>query len=129
MRTCHHRRQRRALYVNEVIYSVGILGLMTFMTIDAVTAYCRTSDQYAWRQAALWAATGQLQRYQAGAPLDSTPPEAVVPEQVKLKTDATPAAGDWAGFDRVTVTATVELPFKRMITERVTGYVRKGSGS
>ncbi|HSW46210.1 MAG TPA: hypothetical protein VLM89_11640 [Phycisphaerae bacterium] len=127
----HHgnRFGRPGIFITEVVIGTSILAVISALAITAVISYCRVRDQYLWRQTAAWAAAGQLQRYQAGAPLDSRPPEGLIPEKVRLLTQADPGQGDWKGFNRVTVTATVDLPNAPPIHERVIGYVPARAGS
>jgi type II secretory pathway pseudopilin PulG len=124
MRSTGVHRSRRGVLTIETLVAVMILAVVSAMAADAISNYYRTRDQYLWRQAAAWAAAGQLQRYQAGAPIDSTPPENLWQPEIRLQTTVAPGEGDWQGFSRVTVTATVDRPRKQTICERFSGYVR-----
>ena len=124
MQSTGMHRGRRGVLTIETLVAVAIMATVSVMAADAIRNYYRTRDQYLWRQAAAWAAAGQLQRYQAGAPIDSAPPENLWQPQIRLQTTVAPGEGAWQGFSRVTVTAAVDRPRNRNICERVSGYVR-----
>jgi type II secretory pathway pseudopilin PulG len=107
----------------EVVAAIPIIGLMVALAASGILRYYRTRNESVARQAAMWAAAAQLQRCQAGAPLDSQPPGDAIPTDVVLKTVAAPSQGSWAGFNLVTVTATVSLNERDKVSERISGYV------
>jgi hypothetical protein len=107
----------------EVIVSVGLLAMLSVLSIDAIMRYRRAADEYFWRRAAIHAVDGQIQRYRAGAPWDSLPPAGVMPPQVELTTRREPGQGPWQGLSRVTVLAHVELPGPREIHEQMSVYL------
>lgn len=115
--------RRRGLIWAEVMTAVPIIGLMIALAASGTMQYYRTRSESVARQAAAWAAAAQLQRCQAGAPLDSQPPAGTIPSDVQLKTVATPGQEQWAGFNLVTVTATVSLNERQKVSERISGYV------
>ena len=117
---------RRGIIGTEVVVGLGLLVVIAGLTAKGVFDYRRGNDIAIVRRAALWAAEGQLRRLNAGAALDSQPPAGVLPEYIRLQTRAEPASGQWAGFQRVTVTATAEPGWCAAVHERVVGYVRGG---
>jgi hypothetical protein len=121
------RRKQQGIAVVEVAVTVALMMMTAIFAAEAMFAYRHAQDRYIHQQAARWAAAGQLQRYQAGAPLDSLPPEGVLSEAITLKTDVQDGQGPWAGFDRVTVTAEVKLPNGKQTAEQIRGYVPRRS--
>ncbi|NLX12805.1 MAG: type II secretion system protein [Phycisphaerales bacterium] len=122
MNRTHITRRRAFLYV-EVITSIMILGLLAMVVGSTVLQARRTRGHYYWRQAAAYAIEAQLQRYRAGAAIDSPPPDGLVPDEIDLRTNVEPGTGDWEGFTLVTVTATVHRPAMPDIHERLSGYI------
>lgn len=102
---------------------IPIVGLLVALTATGLVRYYRCRSEAMARQAAVWVAAAQLQRYQAGASLDSAPPAGVLAPEIALKTSAQPGQGQWDGFQLVTVTATYEIGEKRSVRERVSGYI------
>lgn len=123
MRVNSNNVGRRGIVGTEIVVSTALLMLMAVLAVDAALAYYHTSDYYLWRQAAAWAAAGQLQRYQAGAPIDSRPPDGLVPDRITFETVVTPGRDQWQGFNRITVIASATLPTGKRIDERISGYV------
>ena len=116
--------RRRGIIAAEVVVSIALIALMAVLATDAVLDYHHARDRYLRRQAAAWAAAGQLQRYQVGAPIDTRPPDGLVPEGITLETVVEPARDRWHGFNRVTVIATADLRAgTKQVQEQVTGYV------
>lgn len=119
------RNRRKGMIELEVVMGVVLLGIILLVAADAILSASRMQDGYTVRQAALQAASAQLQRHRAGAPLDSLPPDGLIPDCIALDTTAEPGTGAWAGFDRVRVRAIVTLPSGGIVREEVTGYVRR----
>ena len=116
------RTSRRGIVFTEIVVGLVLMLLLASLMVDAVVTYGHTRDAYFWRQAAAWAADAQLQRYRAGAPSNSSPPQGLIPEEITLKTSSHPAHGSWEGFNRVTVTATATLSTGRLVHEQISGY-------
>ena len=113
----------RGFATTEIVVSIGLMAVMAGLAADWVRDYRHVRDQYFWRQAAAWAADAQLQRYRAGAALDSRPPAGLVPEEITFETILEPGRDQWRGFDRVTVVATAVVPGNKPVRERITGYL------
>lgn len=113
----------RAIISTEVLVGLVLMMLLSGLAADAMFSYRRTSTAAFWRHAAVWAVDAQLQRYQAGAPLDSLPPPGVIPEEITLKTNREPGQGPWQGFDRITIRAEVVLSSGKAVHEQVSAYV------
>ena len=125
-RFCHgpaNRRRKIGFIDVEIITALALLALITGTLASVLRTYRSANQAMTWRQTALAAAQAQFQRYQAGAPIGSNPPAGVVPEELKLKTDAKPGTGDWRGFNHITVTATFDGLREGPIRETVQGYV------
>ena len=122
MNRTHITRRRAYLFV-EVITSIMILGLLAMLVGSTVLQARRTRGHYYWRQTAAYAVEAQMQRYRAGAAIDSRPPDGLVPEEIDLHTAVEPGHGDWDGFNLITVTATVHRPPMRDIHEQLNGYI------
>ena len=119
-----YKQHRRGMLLGtEVIVAVVLIGMLAAVAAKALMDYHHLREQHVWRRAAGWAAAGQLQRVQAGAPLDSLPLPGVVPDEITLETHTEPGQGQWAEFSRVTVTATAAMPSGRSVREQVSGYV------
>jgi hypothetical protein len=121
----HLPHARRGILATEVMVSFSILAMLAILAVDICSGYRRTSDRYDWRRAAAWAAEAQWARYQAGAALDSSPPDGMLPEEIRLKTTARAGSGQWAGFQLVTVRATAKVSMGGEVTEQVGGYLRE----
>jgi hypothetical protein len=114
----------RAIVGVELLVGTALMFLLAVITVDAIRQYRIAADESFWRRAALYAADAQLQRFRAGAALDSLPPAGILPENITLKTSSEPGAGQWTGLMRVSVTAAVELSSGRTVRETVAGYLR-----
>lgn len=125
MNTIFGTAGRKGVITVEVITGMAILGVVAALAADAVAGYYRVKSQYDWRRAAVWAAAGQLHRYQAGTPLDAPPPENLWAKSIRLETAARPGRDAWEGFQLVTVTATLDVKREPTIHEQVSGYVRE----
>ncbi|HOW69590.1 MAG TPA: type II secretion system protein [Phycisphaerae bacterium] len=123
MRLPEYGRRRRGFNNIDVIVGLAILILLGTLTANAVLDYYRVRTEQHRRLAASWAAAGQLDRYRAGAPLDSKPPDGLWSNHVTLATRVQPATGQWEGFRQVTVVATARLAGGREIHEQVSGYL------
>jgi len=106
--------------------SLILFGMIVAFSSSALLRYRELRDHTAWRRAAAWAAAAQLQRYQAGAELDSQPPPGLISDRISLETSIEPGEHEWAGLVRVTVTATVSRGDRVIARERATGYIRAG---
>lgn len=118
------KRALRGIIWTEVMVAIPIMALLVAMATSTFMQYYRFRGESIARQQALWAAAGQLQRYQAGAALDSSPPPGVLPPEVTIKTSTAPAHSPWDGFQLVTVTATTDLGENRSVREQISGYIR-----
>ncbi len=124
MQMIRHNVRQRGLVAAEAVTGIALMALIAALAADAVFDYQHLRDRYYWRQAAAWAAAGQLQRYQAGAPIDSRPPAGIVPDEIALETLVEPGRDQWRGLDRVTVVATATSPYGgRAAHEQISGYV------
>ncbi len=103
---------------------IPIVGLLVALTATSTLHYYRFRHESIARQAASWAAAAQLQRYQAGAALDSDPLPGTLAPEIALKTTTTPGQGVWKGFQLVKVTATFTLGDQHTVREQISGYVR-----
>jgi hypothetical protein len=126
MRRYPDRSRVPGFYTIELIVGFALLALITALGAKTYLDYRGVRDDCFRRQEAIWAASGQLQRIAAGAPLDSQPPETVLPDRMVLRTTSEPGRGEWAGFLRVTVEAGTVGRGGRQIRERISGYVRTG---
>ena len=123
MRPLMRTRSRRGFTTVDVMVGLAILLLLGTLTTNAVLSYYQVRTEQHRRLAATWAAAGQMDRYMAGAPLDSKPPEGLWSERITLKTEIEAGAGQWQGFRRVTVIATARMSGGRAIHEQVSGYL------
>ena len=121
--------RRRAYLDLEIAISLVLLGVLAVTLAKAIGTYNDARRQSLAARSALWAADAQLQRIRAGAPADSRPPENLVPKTIELKTKVELGRGEWEGFNRVTVMATIALPRNRHAQEQIVGYIRAGGGS
>lgn len=117
------RRSAGAFIDVEMVSALALIALIALTLARVLYDYGQSADAIAWRQVALSAAQAQLQRYQAGAPIDSVPPAGVLPDEVALNTHAEPATGQWQGFTRVTVTAEVTNVRGGPVREQACGYL------
>lgn len=112
----------RGFVVVEVVTAVALAVVMVAIAGKAITDYMSAVSADQAHRAVLWAAAAQLQRYQAGAPLDSQPPAGLIADDIALETTQADGQGQWAGFRQVTVTAkTTRLG--RTIEAHASGYV------
>ena len=124
MRLLARKGRARGFIEIEVVMSVAILTVVTILAAEGIFSYYRAHRQQVARQAAAWAADAQLQRYQAGAPIDSAPPAGMIPEEIVLTTRVQPGKGPWQGFNLVTVTATTAISPSGEVREEISGYLR-----
>ena len=113
----------RAALLVELAVALTLIGIITTLTAQAISAYMKTRDHYTWRQAAAWAAEAQLQRYMSGAAIDSPPPEDILPAEITLHTHVQPGKGQWESFRLVTVTAQVTRRHHKTLVEEVRCYL------
>lgn len=123
MRLLTPRRVRRGFNTIDVTVGLAILLMLSTLTTRAVLDYYRVRSEQHRRLAATWAAAGQLERYRAGAPLDSKPPDGLWSDYVTLRTDVQSGSGQWKGFRRVTVIATARMAGGREIHEQVSAFL------
>lgn len=112
----------RGFVVVEVVTAVALAALMAAFAAKAIIDYRRAVACDQAHRAVLWAAAAQLQRYQAGAPLDSLPPAGSIAEDIAIETTQTDGQGTWAGFQQITVTART-TSLDRPVQACVSGYV------
>ena len=101
--------------------AVVLAGLVAGLAANAVSDYVGVVHAGQARAATLWAAQAQLQRCQAGAPLESLPPTGTVDADITLKTARVPGEGQWSGLHCITVTAETHAN-GQPIQARVIGY-------
>lgn len=123
MRIGHSPYHRRGVLLIEVALSLLLVGMLAGLTAYTLAQFSRARGQYTLRESAAWAAEGALQRFLAGAPLNSQPPADLIPPGIELAVRHEPGAGEWAAMTRVCVTATVSSRHRRPIVEEVCGYV------
>jgi hypothetical protein len=120
---------RRAIIHIEAAVSLVLLIALGVTMAKAIHAYHNAQVHSLAARSALWAADAQLQRIRTGAAAGSRPPADLVPNTIELKSKIEPGRGEWEGFNRVTVIATVSLAQSRPVQEQAVGYVRGGGGS
>jgi hypothetical protein len=123
MRTVRSKGKQRGSSIVEVSITVALLMMLVMLAADGIFAYRHLHDRAIYQQAARWAAAGHLQRLQAGAPLDSLPPQEVLQEAITLTTSIERGEGQWKEFDLATVTARVILPNGKQASEEIRGYL------
>jgi prepilin-type N-terminal cleavage/methylation domain-containing protein len=107
----------------EVTVGIVLLGLIVALSSQAIFNYQKSRNQLVDRQVLLWAASAQLERIAAGAALDSLPPGGFLPEGVSLYAESQPGDGDWRGFTRITVTATLTAGGGKELREQISGFI------
>jgi len=120
--------KHRGFLLTEAIVCIALLAVISGVASKVLYDYCRTRNHHLCREAVLLAADGQLQRYQAGAALNSKPPAGLISDGIELGTSVEPGLGQWQGFDKVTVKASVLVGGKDRVSEQVVGYVRSEVG-
>lgn len=123
MRGCNITSRLRGFTLIEMVAGIVLLGLIVALSSQAIFSYQRSRNQLIDRQALIWAASAQLERIAAGAALDSPPPGGLLQEGISLHAEAQPGEGDWKGFTRVTVTATVTAHGGKELREQISGFV------
>jgi len=113
----------RGVLLIEVAISLFVATLLAGLTALTIQRFSRAREHYAWRDAAAWAAQGQLERIRAGARLDSQPPAGTVPEGIALAVAATAGEGEWSRFRLVRVRASCNPRRSRAIVEEVAAYL------
>jgi hypothetical protein len=124
MRSHHNGLRVSGIVMVEVVVGIALMGLIAALAAGAFVDYRHARDACWWREAAMWAAAGQLQRIAAGAPLDSSPPAVALPEGISLQATREPGQGQWENFSRVTVAASKTVWGGRVIHEQISGFVR-----
>jgi hypothetical protein len=113
---------RPGLMLVEAMAGIALLTVIAGAAYAAIAADVSLRRQYAARQAAAWAAAGQLQRIQMGASDDSRPPEGILADDLVVTAQRVPGAGQWKAFDHVVVTAEVRNSRGKPVSEQVSGY-------
>ncbi len=111
--------RRRGTFLVEAAASVAVLSIVVGLALTATLQFAKVQDHYHKRMAASWAAEAQMERYIAGAPIDSLPPEGTVAENISLETKIAPGTGQWEQFTLVTVTAQIENRRGKPVIESV----------
>lgn len=117
--------RRRGFITVEALTAIAIILVMTGILFEASLSYIRARNDNMLERTLRLAAQAQLERYRAGAPLDSAPPEGCLPPDVRLVTTTAPAEDPWAGMTKVTVTASSEGPAGRPQETALSGYFEK----
>jgi hypothetical protein len=99
------QERRRGFLVADALGAILLILAAAGMLVYASYRYVRWRNDAMFDRALWYAAEGQLLRYGAGAPRDSRPPTEVVPDSIELQTTVAPAADEWQGLTKVTVTA------------------------
>ena len=128
---CHstvasHRRpgrgNRPGFILIEALTAIGIIALMGGLLVSFVVPYLKARNDVMLERTLRLAAHAQLERYRAGVPLDTPPPEGFLSPDVQLKTTTAPAQEAWANMTRVTVTAAGEGLAGRPQRVTLSGY-------
>ncbi len=117
------KSKRRGAFLIEAAAAVTVLGIITALAMSACLNFAKTQDHYHKRMAALWAAEAQMERYTAGASIDSAPPEGMIANDIALTTEIAPGTGQWEAFDLVIVSARIESRHGTTVTESVRCYL------
>ncbi len=125
MQNLRHRK-RRGSFLIEGAAAIAILTVLVALAMSATLQFAKVQGHYHHRLAASWAAEAQMERYIAGAIIDSLPPEGVIADNISLSTSAEPGKGQWEGFDLVIVTARAKNRRGKSITESVRCYLPSG---
>ncbi|GJM26762.1 MAG: hypothetical protein DHS20C16_31770 [Phycisphaerae bacterium] len=123
-----HKTQRRGSFLVEAAAAITILGILVALAASATLSFAKTQDHYHKRLAASWAAEAQMERYIAGAAIDSTPPDGTVTENIALTTSVEPGTGQWEKFDLVVVSARIENKRGKAVVESVRCYLPREVG-
>ena len=114
----------RGIALTDVIVSTALMALIVATATKGIADYYGVREHERWYRAAAWAAEAQLQRYQAGVPIDTPMPDGMFPPEVTVRTSVEPGQGQWQGFGRMTVTATATTVRGRTVRRQFRGYVR-----
>ncbi len=117
------KHKRKGVLVVELAVSLTLISIIAGLTAVAMIRYRDVRSNFEWRRSAMALAVGQLVRYQAGADLDSFPPPGIVPDEITLTTEVHDGGGQWEGARLITVVATVNLPHRRSLVEKASGYI------
>jgi hypothetical protein len=109
----------------ELLGGIVIVMLVTAALLHVALRYIEARDVIVTERTLRYAAQAQLDRYRAGAPIDSPLPKGILPKKATLMTKTAPGAGPWSGMTKVMVTAS--LPRLRGRTPSVTlaGYIKE----
>jgi len=121
------KSKRRGVFLIEAAAAITVLGIIAALAMTASLNFAKTQDHYHKRLAASWAARAQMERYIAGASIDSAPPEGTIADNVTLSTKVESGAGQWEAFNLVIVSARIESKHSAAVTESVRCYLPKGA--
>ena len=128
--TCSRRPRRgnRAGFILlEALTGLGIIALMGALLVSFVVPYLKTRNDVMLERTLRLAAQAQIERYQAGVPLDTPLPQGFLPPDVQLQTTTAPATDAWSGMTKVTVMAASEGPAGRPQSVTLSGYLTEAS--
>lgn len=106
----------------EVVTALTLLAMITALSAEGLFRYRRSRNDMLKKQMLILAASSQLDRIAAGAPLDLPPPDGILPQGVSIVAVGETGQGDWQGLRRVTVTASVTAGDGREIREQISRY-------
>lgn len=109
----------------ELVVSIGVVVVLTTILLQTANAYVVARKAFMLERTMRMAAQAQLDRYRAGFPLNSQPPEDLRPANVTLATETTPGVGHWSGMTRVTVTASGTDVRGRLHQIALSGYFKE----
>ncbi len=113
----------RGFIVVELAGGIVIVLLVTAALLHVAIKYVEARDVVTTERSLRHAAQAQLERYRAGASIDSPLPEGVLPEDAKLTTHAEPGEGPWHGMTKVTVQASIAPRRGPVRSVTLAGYI------
>jgi type II secretory pathway pseudopilin PulG len=117
------KRQHRGSFLVEAAAAITVLGIIAALATSASLNFAKVQDHYHKRMAASWAAEAQMERYIAGAAIDSPPPDGAIAENISLSTTVEAGTGQWEAFNLVVVSARIENRHGAAVVESVRCYL------
>lgn len=119
----------RALVLIEALAAVGLIVVIVATITIALQEYSKLRQQQEVRRELRLAAETELNRLRIGGALAAPQVSAAPPGfAVELATTRTTGAGDWAGFERVTVIAARKLNATTTLRAELSTYLPAGGG-
>ena len=96
--------RQKGFLATEAMVAIVLMVMLVAAYVQLGVGVARVRDHQVTKRTLRLAAAGQMERYRAGAPIETTHTPDALPG-ITIKTSTTPGQGQWAGLTLVTVAA------------------------